>query len=383
MKIIISIIILQLSIYSFSFAKEYTGVVTPLIKSRISSGSGADYNGVIIHVARIGEIFKPEILNSNNKVVQKGTPLVVLNHAYWEGSALLAKSRVNAAIAALRTAKDDYYRYKKLVVAHSESMMLLEDRRAKYFTAITNLENCKIHLMQANAILKSCFTIAPFEGIVDKVFLSSGLAVKQPQVIEISQLNPIGINVKMPREEAYKVNLNTPVTIYSLRTGKAYGVYNKNTILSDNGLTFIAENSQDLAYQGKTTDGLIIRHHKDIHNVYPFPYKNMLSVPLNSIMKDSRGSFVWAAKENKTNTPGGSMKSVFKIEKIYIISANIKARIAGFQELEALKDPGKLDKTSIILSNPPENLKDGELIYTDLERYIFMPGDRIKVIIGK
>ena len=44
-------------------AKEYTGMVTPLIKSKINSGTDADFNGVIMHVARVGEIVKPEIVS--------------------------------------------------------------------------------------------------------------------------------------------------------------------------------------------------------------------------------------------------------------------------------------------------------------------------------
>ncbi|MCP4180199.1 MAG: hypothetical protein GY756_20740 [bacterium] len=77
------------------------------------------------------------------------------------------------------------------------------------------------------------------------------------------------------------------------------------------------------------------------------------------------------------------MKSVFPIEKVYVVPANMKTLIAGFQELEALKDSGNLSKTSIVLANPPDDLKEDELIYTDLGRYIFMPGDKIKVVIGK
>jgi hypothetical protein len=44
---------------------------------------------------------------------------------------------------------------------------------------------------------------------------------------------------------------------------------------------------------------------------------------------------------------------------------------------------GTLRKDSIILATPPDDLKENELIYTDLGRYIFMPGDKIKVIIGE
>ncbi|MCP4180198.1 MAG: hypothetical protein GY756_20735 [bacterium] len=301
MKNIISIIFLLFLQCYFLSAKEYTGVIVPLIKSTITSGSDADFNGEILHVARVGEIFKPEILDNKNKVIHKGTPLIIMDPVYWQGTSLEAKTKVTAATAALRTAKDDYYRYKKLVDIHSESMQLLEDKRAKYFSAITNLENRKIELMQSNSIVKACFTIAPFEGIVNKVFLVSGLAARQPQIIEISQLNPIGININMPREEADKLTIMTPVTIYSNRTGKAYGIYNKNTILTDDGVTLIAENRQVFLEKEHITKGVKTRYHSDVHNVFPFPYSNgkMLSVQLSSIKKIIKGILFGLQKVQK------------------------------------------------------------------------------------
>ena len=68
-------------------------------------------------------------------------------------------------------------------------------------------------LVETEQIIKAYTLKAPFEGIVDKVFLTHGLASAIPTVIQISQLNPMGIKIKMTREQADKIKAYIPIIV--------------------------------------------------------------------------------------------------------------------------------------------------------------------------
>ena len=50
--------------------------------------------------------------------------------------------------------------------------------------------------------------------------------------------------------------------------------------------------------------------------------------------------------------------------------------------MQALKDHGSLKLNDVVLVNPPKNLKEGEKLFLPMNRYILMPGEKVKVVIG-
>ena len=55
----------------------------------------------------------------------------------------------------------------------------------------------------------------------------------------------------------------------------------------------------------------------------------------------------------------------------------------GAVRLQALAEAGSLHLNDLIVNNPAEDLKDGEIICIPPPKYLFMPDDQVKVIIGK
>jgi len=69
-----------------------------------------------------------------------------------------------------------------------------------------------------------------------------------------------------------------------------------------------------------------------------------------------------------------------KIKKVYITLGNEIMPIGPSSQLILLKNKGSLELHDIILTpSECENLKDGDLVYYMQKKYIFMPGDNVKV----
>jgi len=366
-------------------SKTYTGKVIPLVTSTLAQGGNGDFNGVINHVARTGQIIKPSIFDSKTgeKIVQ-GTILVSLESDYFKADIEAAQNNLEATEAQLVVATEQYNRYKSLEKTQSIAQPLYEQMRAAYYDAISAHESAKATLIQANEIFDSYIIEAPFDGIVDKVLLTSGTAAGQPTIITISQLDPIAVQVTMTPEEANAIEVDTPVTVYSFRSNKPLGIYHGYTSLTKGGIIFGLDNypvnTGFTEYQGKQ-----IPYVNDTFQVMPFwenPSKHLLAVPLSSIFKDDKGSYVVVGKGQKNFQINKGVNSVFHIEKKYIVPGDLKRNVTGYIIIRSLKDPKGLESGDVIVLTPPSGFKDGDLVCFAQERYLFMPGDQVKVVVG-
>jgi len=226
--------------------------------------------------------------------------------------------------------------------------------------------------------------IAPYEGIVLKVLLASGMAAGQPETIVIEQLNPIGVEVVMPRKEAEKINSTVGVTVYPSIDSNPVGIMYNSSVLTDKGIIFFIENRPLLGnYFNK--DGKKIPVARGVKNVLLFHFRKeseVLSVPVNSIFEDEKGYYVWLAVGQMNMQPGKALDKIFTVKKEYIVPDNKKRCMMGFITYRALLNPGSLKEYNMVLTNPPKHLKENDLVYYHRQRYVFMPGDTVKVEIG-
>ena len=365
----------------FFAGKTYSGTVVPLVKNKIPAGSDADYWGYLKFVARWGEIIKPQITDMNGKVVQEGTVLTQMTRKYWIGKVNVAKGQLLAAEKSLKTAYQNFKRYEKLYPTGASPAQEYQNKRAIYYEALGAYETAKANLIESKIVLEQCTHMAPFEGIVDKVFFSSGILSPNPDVIEISMLNPIGIKIKMSMDEVGKLNSNTPITVYLPYSQKTVGIYNGYFMQSDTGIILSTKNYPKRNNNKKLLE---VRKWFSVPNFYIGDNsKNLLGVPIRALLKDNKGDFVWKAIDRKTMQPGKGLDPVFKLEKVYVVPGKLKRLYYGVGYMRLLKEPGNLKLHDIVAILPPKNLNDGMEVSFPPERYVFMPGDTVKVVIGK
>ncbi len=368
-----------------STTKTYTGTVTALQKNKLPSGTDYSYYGTVMHVARLGSLIYPSITDLTGYTVKPGTILIQMKNDFWEDMVLAAGSKVNASKADLVTAIEEYKRYKKLSVTQSLSVEKFQAKRALYYDAITALNEAEAALLEQKAVVRADIDYPTFEGIVEKVMFSSGMS-GNPIGLEVTQLNPIGIKIKIPREEAEKIHITSNIKISIPNTNFVQGINKGESILTKDGIIFRTENRLESFYNRVKNNGKII---PDIINCYPVelfykqdPNSTTLAVPIISLKKDKKGYYVWRAENTKTLQPTKRLNPVFRVKKTYVVPDKYKRNMAGFTFCRALKVPGELVVNDLLLSTLPEKpLKDGDFVRYVESRYKFMPDDTVQVTI--
>ena len=134
------------------------------------------------------------------------SPVLTIDPNYWQ-------DMVDFNWEGVKIAKDDFHnaqvnlvRKKKLIKGHEISEKDYQNYLNTYYKIMNIYQQAHYSLAQSKEFLKGCFFKAPFECIVDQVLQPSGMAAGQPPTIVISQLNPIGIKIKMSRNSANKQN---------------------------------------------------------------------------------------------------------------------------------------------------------------------------------
>jgi hypothetical protein len=380
---LILIIFFTVTVILNCIGATYTGEIVPLTTSTYNSGSAEDNNGVIIHVARPGEIVFPEKKDLEGNIIQKGTPIIVLDQYYWERKVEYAKNNLLGAKSVLDASIADYKRAKKLVNKHAISVQDFQEKEAAYLNDVGHYENSKNLLVLAEQVLKGTIWIAPFEGIVRKVYLTLGMAAGQPPTIKIEQLNPIGIKLKMSRKDAQNINSTKSVTVFSPLNNKPFGIFHNFSQLTDDGI-ILSINNTPVYKSYVEVDGEKIPFVSDFGLVLNFYIKRSeakLSLPSKAILKDSKGYYVWKAEGLKNMQPGKGLQKKFKIRRVNVEPDNITRLMSGCIKYRALKDSGNLEKYDMVILYPHKGFEDGKYFYTAKQRHVFMPGDKVKVVI--
>jgi len=352
---------------------EYTGTVTSLLVSQYKTGSDAYYYGSIIYVAGLGEITRPGIRDSKGKIVRKGTMLYSLNLRYWQQQLEGSKELLTAGKMMLKETLENFKRYQVLVKPGATSEEIYENYFSLLSSSYDSYLNDEASYMENQEFLKASYQVASFEGIVDQVLYNQGLTSENAAALEVTMLNPIGITVKMPRSKARQIGINTPVKVIPSSSGEPQGIYYGYSMLTPDGITFVTANAP--LYTPDSKGLRAIRNVVSVTKFYIDLFYDTLAVSDQSVLKDKKGEFVW-----KVNHIQGSQ---FKLEKVYIKTLDMYRLKNGAIRLQALAETAGLKLNDLVVNNPAKDLKDGEMICIPQPKYLLMPGDQVKVIIGK
>jgi hypothetical protein len=345
-KITIFIFIFNTIILPLSGGKIYTGTVVPPIVENLSSGSDASYYGTVRHIAKRGSLIEPRITNLDGNVVMPGTIIMQQGTKYWQAMVDADEANVLTSKQDLLTATENLKRFKELAPTGAESIENYQQFQNNYYKFLGAYIQSQGTLLLDEEVLDSRTQYAPFEGYVKNVMYTMGRAAGNPETIQIVQLNPIGIKIKIDRQTSNKINAATPVTVYTSGNNKTQGVYNGFSILCEDGIIFLTENKP---MEMNLTDKEIKDIKYKVNDCYPVDYffiedfaNKTLCVPKESIQKDKTGYYVWKAKDRKFLIPGKSFDPVFKVEKISITPGNLQRLFGGDILVRSLDKPGTL-----------------------------------------
>ena len=366
-------------------AQEYTGIVVPTATSSSAFYLCTDIYGNYSYLARPGEIVTPQVSNSEGEIVERSNVILQMNMLYW--NAILAKYKTiyNATEEDVKVAEVDLIRYKKLYRENdASSLETYQQAQIYYWNCIIARANAKSGYLRYVREVKRYTDIAPFEGMVTKDYGTIEQLTSGTPAVQLVQLNPIGIKVKMDRKTAKAIKNNTPVKIYPVNSDKAQGIIYGRTVLTENGIEFITVNTPVIEGTEviQHSNPKVIRNWDPVLKFYVYRSPKVLSVPANSLVKEGDKHYVWKAKGQKTMQPDKTIDRYFKIEKVYVEPADLLRIVSNSEKKVALTECGGLELYDLVMINPQKDLVEGETILYPEGKYLLMPGDQVKVVVG-
>ena len=399
--LILSIVSMFIFTTESIFAKEfhnhatpqtYDGMATPISTITITMGFNDMNRGVVTYTPMPGTFFNGPILDVNGKIVVQGDLLIVMEKEYRKAEVENAEAAYTKNEAILTNKKEVYLRNKVLQKKGVVSLQSFQKSYSDYLQAVAQLKADYATLLLKKKILSFCDYYAKFDGIVNKVMFSAGYTGGERPIMEVSQLFPMGINIKMARSLASKIDVDTPITVYPLNSKKQIGAIHGASRLLNDGIQIVVNNFPiNNLYEKVNGKKLPIIH--NVETVIPFNFLDQskshgsLAIDINCIMKEGTRSYVLKAVGQKNEQPGKGIESVILLHKCYIIPGKLINRITPSVNYIQLQDSGSLELNDLILRTDDikkYNLKadDSVYYYYQKERYLFMPGDPVKVLIG-
>ncbi|HBM15623.1 MAG TPA: hypothetical protein DD381_04665 [Lentisphaeria bacterium] len=374
----------SLASYTAFASQELTGTVTSLDVTTHGANYDAAMEGQLGYVARLGSIGKPYITHwDNDDIVVQGIPLFQYNLEYWNSMVKGYEALTLASELQMYEAKANFLRYDKLAEQKAESELTREGYLNAYVSALNLYESNKAMIQNKYENVREATFRAPFEGIMTGVFQSTGIAAGG-NVIEFTQLNPIGITIKMDRAQARKLS-NKPVTIYPNSIKDAQGILYGRTLLTDDGVMFVTDNCPVSNYDNPDPDpNAIVLREFSLVNPFEIGNMNTLGIRKDSICKDDKGSFVWAAVgQSDMINPDAHSSLTFPVKKVYITPGKLERRNSGFGDIQQIEANKNLKVGDVLLAGAiPGGLKEGDKVYMARSQYVLMPGEQVKVVIG-
>jgi hypothetical protein len=110
-------------------------------------------------------------------------------------------------------------------------------------------------------------------------------------------------------------------------------------------------------------------------------HSNKMVVHANSIFKDKDGEYVWKATREENSKPGAI---VYTVNKKYVKLDPKEYNLQGLYRYRVFSKAEKSITTKDMLAfGCPENLKNGSKVVEIIRRWLFRPGDLVKVLLKK
>ena len=368
--------------------KAFTGTVTPILSSLVRYGFNDLDRGIITYSTVPGQFVYGPILDSKGNVIKKGDLLIKLESNYHRQGVKAAEANVRLAEAELVFCTKNFKRAIQLgkktnVISKQE----YDTYVAQYEEAIADLDAAKQALVTAQTLYSLIHERAVFDGLVTKVYEAGGLLNNEPPVLQLAALNPMGIKIELDHSIAKKLNnINNTVKVYPVRGNrKATGILLNMTKLTDDGIMLAVENYL-ISPKLKNPNTPIVNNAQPVLKLHiPENINKPLAVPSVSLAEDTQGSYVWQLVGNKDVQPGKGLSNIYKAKKVYVKPGPLIKRINNHVDYRALDNAGNLSQYDLVLivDNLPESLKDNDEVCLAENKYLFMPGDKIKIEFNK
>jgi len=363
------------------------GYVQPWKSEKI----GFEVSGKVLSTLEVGNSVEGQIRDGKNKIIRKGSIIAQLNPARYQIAISSEVARVTGAQASLVEAQMDYERHKKLISSGSVSQAQFDESKAAYLTVQSELQQSEASLADAHYNFNHCTLHAPFSGVIEELFVAPGAWVQPGQaVVKLTMTKPMKVTIPVSSTLARQIKSGDAVHVYPPGSNESVGgIVDNSSIAADPAtrtynIDIFVQNMKVPIDPISVTNNQPVLKEDNIMLVLRLKTEDTNSpvcVPLNSLLKDEKGYYVWRAKDQQVFSAGKALSDQFEIERINVTPGN-EYRNLMLDNFRELINPGSLEEFDIVLVDPPKNLKNNETVVIEHTRWLFTPGDLAQVRIA-
>jgi len=184
---ILSLLIVSIC-HELEAARVYKGKIVSINTETFMFGTDAPLSGYIQYAPRLGQIIKPSIAGSGGKTIEMGTILSIMDITPWAAAYYASESDSSIDKDLVLLAYRNQNRYKFLAQRNAVSYKALTDMDISLYNIIGQYMNNVESVMMNKEVLDSCYAVAPFEGIITKLYFAQGQATNRPPIADLIQL---------------------------------------------------------------------------------------------------------------------------------------------------------------------------------------------------
>lgn len=280
--------------------------------------------------------------------------------------------------------------YKIAVAERAEAIAVVNTKKAEYKASLAQVKELEENARDAELNIKKCTLSSSYKGKVAEVYANAGANVNAgARVAQIVVMNPMLISLEVSANIDRELRYRDKVRVYPSGINKPVPamVSMKSTVADPNTHTFNLElfvQNPKIAIAG---DLKKFENIPEISGIWhpsilrAGTHRNQMVVHADSIFKDKGGEYVWKATREKESKRGAVL---YTVNKKYVKLEPKEYNLQGIYRYRVFSKEEKLITPADMLAfGCPQNLKSGSKVVEIIRRWLFRPGDLVKVLLNK
>ncbi|QSH42277.1 hypothetical protein P0136_03610 [Lentisphaerota bacterium ZTH] len=322
------------------------------------------------------------VFNTSGQEVIKGRTLAKASSKIQELSLNVAMLNLKKTQLTVKDMEEDFQRVKSLFERSVYSTKQFQDATNEFLKAKTDYEVAKMQVYEAREDLEKCYLRAPFDGVVEKNFVSEGSSVESGDpVLKLCILSPARVIVKMHEVLTGLISVNNRFLVYpSGNFSPSAAWLSPRGIFPDHIVLFVDNNliaKTDLSPEDVNLPK--VQYMSPAAKLRKMPGVQIW-VPDQALVYSKGKTYVWVAEDEFAIQKEKAFKRVFTVRKIEVEIADMIMERSVIP-YHALKKANGIKPFQLIVVESDGNLVDGKKAVLEEYRRKFRPGEKVWVLI--
>ncbi len=280
-------------------------------------------------------------------------------------------------------------RYRVELAKKAEAIAIVISKKAEYEALLAQVEELRQNALDAELNIKKCTLRTPYKGKIAEVNANVGANVQAgTKVVKVVMMNPMLISLEVSPNIDRMLRHRDKVKVFPSEINKAVPaiVSMKSTVADPHTHTFNLElfiQNPKIPIAGDLSGLEKLPEISGVWQAFSLTtkeYCNRIALSAEVIQKDAKGEFVWKAIEN----PGSKRGAViYTLTKKYVKMEPQIFDLLGIHSYRIAKEKESgLNTEELLAFGVPKQVKSGDKVIEIARRWLFRPGDLVKVALN-